>query len=127
MLKALTCAALALFAACADQLQNRPAVLELTLKQAVEIALAPEGSTRVQLAEEALKQAHTREVQSRAALLPDVEGYLTEQNEVSNLRAVGLSFPAIAALGFQVPSIVGPFDVFDVRAQVNQTVFDLST
>ena len=36
------------------QLQNRPAVLQLSLKQAVEIALAPEGSTRVKLAEEAL-------------------------------------------------------------------------
>jgi outer membrane protein TolC len=127
MWKKLNCAALLLLPAFADQLQNRPPVLELTLKQAIEIALAPEGSTRVQLAEEALKQAHTREAQSRAALLPDFEGYLTEQNEVSNLRAVGLTFPSIAALGFQVPSIVGPFDVFDVRAQVNQTVFDLST
>ena len=32
------------------QLQNRPPVLQLSLKQAVEIAVAPEGSTRVRLA-----------------------------------------------------------------------------
>ena len=127
MLTKLTCVVLVLFPACADQLQNRPAVLELTLKQAVEIALASEGSTRVQLAEEALKQAQTREAQSRAALLPDIEGYLTEQNEVANLRTFGFQFPSIPNLGFQIPSVVGPFDVFDVRAQVNQTVFDLST
>jgi len=42
------------------QLQSRPPVLQLSLKQAVQIALAPEGSTRVKLAEEAVKQAERR-------------------------------------------------------------------
>ena len=127
MLKTTTCIALLALPVLADQLQNRPPVLQLTLKQAVEIALAPEGSTRVQLAEEALKQAQTREAQSRAALLPDFEGYLTEQNETANLRTIGIQFPSIPIAGFHFPSIAGPFDVFDVRAQVNQTVFDFST
>src|SRR5271169_2005029 len=124
MLKKFPCIVLML-PAFADQLQNRPAVLQLTLKQAVAIALAPEGSTRVQLAEEALKQAETREAQSRAALLPDFEGYLTEQNQTTNLKAIGIQFPSIP--GFNIPSIAGPYDVFDVRAQLNQTVFDFST
>jgi len=109
------------------QLQNRPPVLQLTLKHAVEIALAPEGSTRVKLAEEDLKQAQSRADQSRAALFPDFEGYIQDQSETNNLKAFGFHFPNIPIPGFTIPTFVGPFDVFDVRASVNQTVFDFST
>ena len=106
----------------ADQLQTRPQVLQLSLKQAVTIALSPEGSTRVQLAQEALKQAETRQTQARAALLPDLEGKLGFQNEVLNLKTIGLQLPVIP--GFVIPSITPPFDVFDVRATATQNVFD---
>jgi outer membrane protein len=109
------------------QFQSRPPVLQLTLKQAVEIALAPEGSTRVKLAEEDLKQAQSRADQARAALLPDFEGYIQDQNETNNLKAFGFRFPNIPIPGFTIPTFVGPFDVLDVRASVNQTVFDFST
>lgn len=109
--------------ALADQLQTRPPVLQLSLKQAVAIALAPEGSTRVQLAQESLQQAQSRQAQARAALLPDLEGNLSYQNEVRNLNTAGIQFPSIP--GFHFPTIVGPFDVFDVRASVNQSVFDV--
>ena len=43
-----------------QQLLTRPPVLQLTLRHAVELALTPEGSTRVKLAEEDLKQAESR-------------------------------------------------------------------
>lgn len=109
------------------QLQSRPAVLQLSLKQAVEIALAPEGSTRVKLAEEALKQAQSRSAESRAALLPDFEAYVTGQNETVNLRAFGLQFPSTPILGFTIPTVAGPFTVWDARATLNQTVFDFSS
>jgi outer membrane protein len=114
--------ATACLTACAQQLQTRPPVLQLSLKQAVKIALAPEGSTRVQLAEEALKQAQSRQTEARAALLPDLEGKLSYQNEVLNLKTIGIPFSAIPGLTF--PTISGPFDVFDVRATVTQNVFD---
>lgn len=110
------------------QLQNRPAVLQLTLKQAVEIALAPEGSTRVKLAEEDLKQAQSRADQARAALLPDFEGYVQDQSETNNLKAFGFGLAFIVPIpGFNIPTFVGPFNVFDARLSVNQTVFDFST
>jgi outer membrane protein len=109
------------------QFQSRPPVLQLSLKKAVEIALAPEGSTRVKLAEEALKQAAARADQARAALLPDFEGYIQDQNETNNLKAFGFQFPSIPIPGFTIPTFVGPFNVFDVRASVNQTVFDFSS
>jgi outer membrane protein len=107
------------------QLQNRPPTLRLSLKQAVEIAVAPEGNTRVQLAEEAIKQSQSQAGEARAALLPDLESYVTGENETRNLSTFGIQFPAIP--GFTIPTVVGPFSVFDVRAQATQTVFDFSS
>lgn len=109
------------------QLQSRPQVLQLSLKQAVEIALAPEGSTRVKLAQESVKQAESRVAQSRAALLPDFEGYIQDQSETNNLKAFGFRFLSTPILGFTIPSFVGPFDVFDARLSVNQSIFDFSS
>ncbi len=114
-----------------QQLLTRPPVLQLSLKQAVQLALAPEGSTRVKLAEEDLKQAESRANQSRAALLPDFEGYVEYQNETANLEAFGFNFKNIfkdlPIAGLSVPSFVEPFSVLDARATVNQTVFDFSS
>jgi outer membrane protein len=109
------------------QLQSRPPVLQLSLNQAVEMALAPEGSTRVKLAEEAMKQAEARRLEARAALLPDLEGYIQDQSETNNLKAFGFRFNTFAIPGFSIPTFVGPFNVFDVRATVNQSVFDFSS
>ncbi|MGP0075413.1 MAG: TolC family protein [Bryobacteraceae bacterium] len=109
-----------------QQLLTRPPVLQLSLKQAVQLALAPEGNTRVKLAEEDLKQAESRAGESRAALLPDFEGYLQYQNETANLEAYGFHFSNIPIPGFSIPTFVGPFGVLDARASVNQTVFDFS-
>jgi outer membrane protein len=109
-----------------QQLLIRPPVLQLGLKQAVQLALAPEGNTRVKLAEQDLKQAQSRADQSRAALLPDFEGYIQYQNETANLAAYGFSFSRLPIPGFTIPTFVGPFGVLDARASVNQTVFDFS-
>jgi outer membrane protein len=114
-----------------QQLLTRPPVLQLSLKQAVQLALAPEGSTRVKLAEEDLKQAEDRSAESRAALLPDFEGSIQYQNETANLAAFGFNFKNIfkdiPIPGFSIPTFVGPFSVLDARASVNQTVFDFSS
>src|ERR1700730_2414805 len=90
------------------QLQTRPPVLQLSLKQAVEIALAPEGSTRVKLAEEAIKQAESRANEARGALHLEVESYLQYQNETNNLKAFGFEFPNLSIPGFSIPTFVGP-------------------
>jgi len=114
------------------QLQSRPPVLQLSLKQAVEIALAPEGNTRVRLAEESLKQADAESKETRAALLPDFESYVQYENETNNIKAFGFNFSSfIPAALFpsgapSLPSLLGPFDILDVRASMNQSVLDLS-
>lgn len=53
-------------------------------------------------------------------LLPSVSGRIAETRQQVNLAAFGFTgFPG-------VPSIVGPFDVFDARVFVSQPVFDLN-
>lgn len=100
--------------------------LPLSLKRAVEIALAPDGSPRVALAEESIRQARTGVAQARAAFLPDIEASVTDQNETVNLRSFGLNIQ-VPIPGFTFPTVVGPFTVFDARATVQQSVFDFSS
>ena len=132
----LALAPLACFAQQPAQQAGRPEVpaegmvdgapLRLSLKRAVEIATSPEGSTRIQLADEAVKQAQSRSSQARAGLLPDIESSVTEQNMNRNLAAFGFQF-SLPIPGLQIPSVVGPFNVFDARATATQNVFDFST
>jgi len=116
----------ALAAAQTPQLLQPGATLRLSLKQAVAIALAPEGNTQVQLAGEATRQAQARSVEARAALLPNLDSYVTEQSETENLASFGFHFQ-IPIPGFMFPTFVGPFRVFDARVQATQSVFDFSS
>jgi len=102
------------------------APLPLSLKRAVAIALAPEGSAKVQLSTEAEKQAETRSAEARAALLPDLSAAFSEQNMTRNLAAVGIQLQ-LPVLGIQFPTFVGPFSVMDARVSANQSVFDFSS
>jgi outer membrane protein len=97
--------------------------LDLSLKQAVDMALAPDGNARVQLVQEAVKQAQSRNAQARAALLPNLDASLSEQNQTRNLAAFGIKIQ-LPIPGFQFPELAGPFTVFDARASVTQSIFD---
>lgn len=52
-------------------------------------------------------------------LLPNISGRVNENRQQINLAAFGFPLPA------GVPSLVGPFNVFDARLSVSQAVFDL--
>jgi outer membrane protein len=110
----------------ASQEENSKPVLRLSMEQAVEIALSPEGNTRILMAEEMIRQARAQAGQARAALLPNVEASIGQQNQTRNLEAVGLHFQ-IPIAGFTFPTLVGPFSVFDARATASQSVLDLSS
>jgi outer membrane protein len=112
----------------ADQ-PSQAGPLVLTLKRAVQLALAPEGNARIQISEEALKQAQARSAQTRAGLLPDFESYLTYRNQTMNLKANGLQFdiPTVPGFSFEFPSLIGPFNVMDARLTASQSIFDIST
>ena len=104
--------------------------LQLSLKRAVEVAVSPEGSARIQLADEALKQAQARSLEQRAALLPNLDAAFSDQSRTENLAALGFNskiFSSIPIPGFSFPSFVGPFTTVDARVSGSQTVFDFST
>jgi len=102
--------------------------LPLSLKKAVQIALTVEGSPKVALAEESIREAQARKTEARGALLPDFESSVNDERETTNLRAFGFSPTIFSFLppGVTFPAIVGPFSVFDARATASQTVFDFS-
>jgi outer membrane protein TolC len=100
--------------------------LPLSMKRAVEIALAPDGSTRAALAQESIEQAKDRVAEARSALLPNLDTTVRENRQTTNLKAYGFAFN-IPIPGFSIPSLVGPFDVFDARASAQQSVLNFST
>lgn len=103
---------------------QEPAVLQLSLKKSIEIALAPEGSTRIELAREAIAQAETRKSTARAAFLPNLDGSVSYQDTTRNLQAFGISFPSIP--GFNFSTFVGPFGIFDARLNASLSLLDAS-
>ena len=119
-------ASAALAQSTADAPVERPAVLQLSLRKAIEIALEPDGNARVQLAEEAIKQSEAQQREARAALLPNIDGYFQGENFTNNLQAFGISIPRIPLLDFTLPSVVGPLNNYDARVTGTQSLFDLS-
>jgi outer membrane protein len=103
--------------------------LVLSLKRAVELALAPDGNAQIRISGEALQQAKARSDQARAALLPDLSSSLTYRNQTVNLRANGLRFdiPTVSGVSFAFPALVGPFSVTDARITGSQSIFDFSS
>src|SRR5262245_10750204 len=114
---------LVLFSLAQAQAQDRT-VIRLSLQRAVEIALSPEGSVTYQLAEEKLKQSETHSAQVRGALLPDFDASVAYQNQTRNLEALGLRAGMVP--GVTLPSLAGPYGLFDARSNVRQSVFDMA-
>ena len=99
------------------------AQLDLSLKQAIDLALSEKGNTRLRLAEEMARRSEKSADVSRAGLLPNLEGYVGLQRKTVNLEAFGIQPNPI--LG--IPPLVGPFTTIEARATLTQTIFDLST
>jgi outer membrane protein TolC len=99
--------------------------LPLSMKRAVEIALAPDGSARVALAQESIEQAAQRVTEAKAAFLPNVDASIQDRRQTTDLQAYGFSFK-IPVPGFSIPSLVGPFNVLDTRATAQQSVVNFS-
>src|ERR1017187_3495558 len=108
---------------CAVQVASAAGPIELSLKRAVEVAVAPGGNTKVQLSGEALKQGQSRAEEAGGGLLPDLEASLTDRDQTANLAAMGIHI-SVPIPGFQFPTFVGPFTTVDARATVTQSVFD---
>jgi len=73
----------------------------------------------------AMRQAHGQAQVVRSALMPNVSGSLSETVQQTDLKAAGLRISSPFP-GFGIPSVVGPFNYFDLRARLTQTVGDLA-
>jgi outer membrane protein TolC len=96
----------------------------LSLEQAVALAIDGPGNLDVQLARAGVAQAEAQTAAARAPLLPTLGLSATEQNQSRNLSAEGFRFTDLP--GFRIPAQVGPYNTFDSRASLQQTVFNAS-
>jgi outer membrane protein TolC len=83
------------------------------------IARALKYNLGVLNAEQSIDRANGARWRELSNLLPNVTGHLSETRQKLNLSAFGFPLPA----GF--PSVVGPFNLFDARVFVSQSVVDL--
>lgn len=70
---------------------------------------------------DAAQMARAQRLSAVAQLLPDVNGHVLETVEQINLAAMGLRFN-LPIPGLKFPTVVGPFNYFDARASMNETL-----
>lgn len=74
---------------------------------------------------QAVRQSQGQSRVARSALLPNLNSGLSEVVVQDDLAALGLR-SGILAPGLKIPTVVGPFNYFDLRARLSQTVADLT-
>lgn len=72
---------------------------------------------------QAVRQTGGQVAVARSALLPNINSSLGETVEQTDLAALGLR---ISVPGFRIPTIVGPFNYFNLQASLSQTVANLT-
>ena len=111
--------AAALLAAPSALVAQAPASVRLTFAEAVRLVTSQDAPPAVALAGLRTDEARGRVTQARAGLMPNlgVNGFWA--NRTFSPKAQGFSFPGL-------PTIIGPFNVYDGRVQFRQTLFDFS-
>ena len=94
--------------------QETPASLVLTLCDA--LRMTDERNVNVIIANERVTQAIARIGTSRSTFLPQIKASASETRQTRDLRSSGIN------LGFN--TLVGPFNSFDGRVRLTQTIFD---
>jgi outer membrane protein TolC len=97
-----------------------PGVLPLTLEDA--IARGLKANLGLYLGEQGTRLSQGAWYISRSNLLPNLSGQVSDAGEQINLKALG--FTGAAFPGFS--PIVGPFNVFDARGYLTQTVLNMT-
>jgi outer membrane protein TolC len=98
-----------------------PAPTTLSLEQAIQLAV--QNNLATLLARERRREAEGIKQESLSGLLPSISGTAYQASVTQNLAALGFqpgTFP-----GF-TKTFIGPFNNFDARARLVQTIFNLS-
>jgi outer membrane protein TolC len=92
--------------------------LQLSMTGAIGRAL--EHNLGVLTSSDRVDVARGSRLRALSELLPNVSAHVGETRQQINLQAFGLTVPGL-------PTIVGPFNVFDARVYVTQSVLDFKT
>ena len=75
--------------------------------------------------QQVVRQAQGEKIVARSPLLPNLNGDLREVVEQIDLASFGFKFSAPPGSGLSFPTIVGPFNYFDLRGNLSQKLADL--
>lgn len=98
--------------------------VRLTFEDAVRRAAAQ--APAVALAAARVDEAAARVGQTRGALLPGISATAGWVNRTFNKNSLGIEFPTIPGQP-PIPDLIGPFDTYDARISLRQTVLDPSS
>lgn len=98
--------------------------VRLSLSDAV--ARAASQAPAVQLAGLGVEQATGQLHEARSALLPSLSAEAGWVNKTMNKNSFGIAFPTVPGEP-PIPDLIGPFDTYDARMRVKQTLFDVSS
>jgi outer membrane protein TolC len=74
---------------------------------------------------QAIRQSRGQALVARSFLLPNLIATASETEQQTNLAVAGIRIQSPIP-GFSIPSIVGPFNYFDLRARLTQTIADFT-
>jgi len=99
-----------------------PNVLPLSLKDAIDRGL--KQNLGLLLTGQEIPAARGQWWKDLSELLPNLTTSTSVSAQQINLRTVGFNVHALSKLGVNIPPVVGPFGVFDVRAYLTQSLFN---
>ncbi len=97
--------------------------MSLSLDQALKMGL--HYNLGAITAEESSQRATGENIAVRSALYPNISGGLRENAQQIDLASYGFKFKFPPSLGINFPNIVGPFNFFDLRGYLTQSVANL--
>ena len=101
-----------------------PASGKVTLQEALQRGLEYNlGATGLNLA---VRQARGQTRTARSALMPNLNGNLRESVLQNDLAVAGIKAPRIPGIGTIIPTVTPPFNYFDLRATLTQSIADLT-
>jgi outer membrane protein TolC len=98
------------------------AVEKITVISAIQRAI--EHNLGVLSAQETVTRAEGAHTRAYANLLPNINGRVGETRQTINLAAFGFGGGGAGSPFGDIPTIVGPFNVFDARVYLQQSVLD---
>jgi outer membrane protein TolC len=99
-----------------------PGSVTLTLADAVKLGLA--ANLGVLTADDTTRAERAERIRALSNLLPAISIDATETSTQINLAAFGFRFNLPPGTGFSIPTVVGPFQYFQLLGNLSQSIWD---